>query len=459
GDVNANLVTVKIGDGGHVDVVGFVACDMIVDVLGYYEPVTGAVRAGRFIGLGSAKRAIDTRASSALLGANSFTTVDVTQYVPADASSVVLNLTTTSSVGPNFFTAEPYSVTTKPTTSSLNVTRAGEIRAVGVIVPVSTVGGKRRIKVYALHPAEIIVDITGYFTSESSPPSTDGLFVPVTPVRLTDTRDPGKIGRLWPGWVTEATLPASAAEASAVVLNVTGVLSRGAGYLTVAAARQPLPRTSNVNFSAPFQTVPNHVITPVTVTHGVQIFSSHGAHVIADMAGYFTGTPKIPQLAEHVNPPPPAAPPQWVLTIPKLGLFSTVRSGDPNHITDSGYSWHWDGTGFMGEADRHVALFAHRTESGAPYRYLDRLVNGDELLVQTGDGRLYTYRVVRRDLTNAANANILAATQFHPGATLSLIACTVGHDRSKSRWPDIWAPTSLKYRIVVTGELVGWREV
>jgi hypothetical protein len=66
--------------------------------------------------------------------------------------------------------------------------------------------------------------------------------------------------------------------------------------------------------------------------------------------------------------------------------------------------------------------------------------------------------MVRRDLTDANNANILAATRFHAGTTLSLIACTVGYDRSKSRWPDMWAPTSLKYRIVVTGELVSWRE-
>ncbi len=373
----------------------------------------------------------------------------------------MINLTATETTGPSFFTALPFdaSETTDPSTSSLNVTRPGDTRAAGVIVPVPTIDGKRRIKVFTLFPAKILVDVTGYYTSETSPLSQNGLFVPVTPLRLLDTRLPGTIGKLWPNWVVEVNAPPSiASSASALVVNVTGVDSRGPGFLTVTGARQPITTTSNLNFSAPGQIVPNHVITPITATHGMQVFTTHGAHVLVDMAGYFTGSPKVPQLSQYVNPPPPPAPPDWILRIPRLGVTSTVRAGDPKAITDGGLSWHWSGTGYMGQDGAHVSLFAHRTEAGAPYRHLDQLQNGDILTVTTGDRREYTYRMVRRDLTDANNSNILAATRFHPGTTLSLIACTVGYDRSKSRWPDIWAPTSLKYRIIVTGELVSWRE-
>ncbi len=459
GEQNANLVTVKIGAGGSVDVYGLRACFMIVDVLGYYEPVSGAVRGGRFVGLPNARRAIDTR--PALAGTRSFTAVDLTSYVPADASSVVINLTATETTGPSFFTALPFDApASEPLTSSLNVSRPGDTRAAGVIVPVPTIGGRRRIKIFTLHPAKIIVDVVGYYTSDSSAASEDGLFVPVDPVRLIDTRVPGgEVGKLWPAWVVEVRPPASvASRASAVVANVTGVESRGAGFLTVTGARQPVTLTSNVNFSAPHQVVPNHVITPVTATYGLQVYSSHGAHVIVDMAGYFTGSPKIPQRAKYVNPAPPAAPPAWTLRVPRLGLTSTVLDGNPIAITDAGHSWHWSGTGDMGQENAHVATFAHRTEAGAPYRNLHLLQNGDIMTVTTSDRREYTYRVVRRDLTDAANANILSAVRFHPGTTLSLVACTVGHDRSKSAWPDIWAPTSLEYRIVVTAEFVSWRE-
>ena len=312
-----------------------------------------------------------------------------------------------------------------------------------------------------MHPAKIIVDATGYFTGETSPSSQVGLFVPVTPQRLIDTRVPGgEVGKLWPSWVVEVRPPPTvAAGASAIVANVTGVESRGPGFLTVTAARQPITLTSNVNFSAPQQVVPNHVISPLTATHGLQVYSSHGSHVIVDMAAYFTGTPKNPTKSKYINPAPPAAPPTWTLRVPRIGLTSTVLTGEPNRVTDSGRSWHWAGTGFMGEDNAHVATFAHRTDAGGPYRNLNWLQIGDTMTVTTGDNREYTYRVVRRDLTNSVNGNILAATRYHPGTTLSLVACTVGHDRTKSRWPDIWAPTSLRYRIVVTAEFVSWREL
>jgi LPXTG-site transpeptidase (sortase) family protein len=325
---------------------------------------------------------------------------------------------------------------------------------------VSTIGGRREIKVYSLRAAKLIVDVTGYYTSDVSLASQDGLFVPVDPVRLLDTRDPGQIGKLWPNWVVEAVLPpAAAANAAAAVVNVTGVETRGPGYLTVSAARQPIPGTSNVNWTDANQVVPNHVIMPVTDRYGISVFSSHGAHVLVDLAGYFTGRPLSPTVQAYVNPPPPAAPPPWVLTVPRLGLTSSVREGDPRVITDAGHSWHWTGTGFMGQEGAHVAIFAHRTEAGAPLRHLDQMQNGDLFAVTTGDAREYTYRVVRRDLTDSQNQNILNAVRAHPGTTLSLVACTVGYDSSKPGYPDPWAATSLKYRIIVTAELVSWRQV
>lgn len=468
GEVTANLATVKIGSGGAIDVLSLAPCFMIVDVLGYYEPVSGATKPGRFISLPAALRAIDTRElpgrfPGGYVGQRSYTTVDLPKGVPADASSVVVNLTATECTGPGFFSAVPgdFDEGKAPSTSSLNVSFAGQTRAAGVIVPVVSVGGKRRIKVYTQSVAKLIVDVVGYFTSDASPLSTTGLFVPVEPQRLMDTREPNNgDGKLWPRWAVEIKLPkAVAANASAVIVNVTGVESRSGGYLTVTGARQPITFTSNLNFTGPWEVVPNHVITPATSVYGIQVFSSHGCHVVADLAGYFTGTPKIPRVAKYVNPAPPAAPPEWILHVPRMGLWSRVLAGDPRVVTDSGHSWHWSGTGYMGQTGSHVSMFAHRTEAGAPYYALDKMQIGDEFTIRTLDNREYLFRMVRRDLTDAQNANILAATRFHPGTTLSLVACTVGFDSSKSRYPDAWAPTSLKYRIIVTGELVSWREL
>jgi hypothetical protein len=337
-----------------------------------------------------------------------------------------------------------------PKTSSLNVNRANETRAVAVIAPVTTVNGRRAVKVFALNPSHLIVDVSGYFTSPSTAfAQSRGLFVPVDPERILDTRDPGQIGRLWPGWHVEGLVPGAAAtQASSIAVNVTGVDSRNPGFLTIYPARSPFPGTSNVNFGSPHMVVPNHAISSITATHGYEVFSSGGAHVLVDYLGYYLGDPALPKIAKPVNPPPPPAPPDWILTVPRIGLNSLVQAGDPEAITDSGRSWHWTGTGYMGQ-EAHVGIFAHRTEHGGPFRNLNLLSGGDQIFINTGDGREYLYEVVRRDLTDNQTDNLLDATRFQPGTTLSLIAC--------SR-PDFSA-TSLSFRIVVTAVLVSWREV
>src|SRR5690606_21352348 len=61
GELNANLVFVKVGAAHSVDIYQFAPCETIVDVLGYFTPVSSATKRGRFVGLGNAWRALDTR--------------------------------------------------------------------------------------------------------------------------------------------------------------------------------------------------------------------------------------------------------------------------------------------------------------------------------------------------------------------------------------------------------------
>lgn len=446
GQATANLTQVKLGNGGSVDMFSKAPCEMILDVIGYYKPVAGPVRAGRFIGLDSAQRAVDTRNTVGYVGAGQTLVVDLTAFVPAEVSSAVINLTATECVGPSFFTVYPYTTTDLPFVSSLNVNQPGETRAAAVIAPVTGVGGQRFIKVFAQQPAKLIVDVTGYFTSTTSAQSEVGLFVPIDPVRILDTRDPGAGGKLWPGWTVEGLVPGDASLiGAAAVVNLTGVEARGPGFLTMSAARQPLPSTSNLNFTNPGDVVPNQVITPITQGFGFQVYSHSGAHVVVDYTGYYTGTALIARVAKPTNPPPPPIGPTWILRVPTIGLTSQVRAGDSNAVSNAGYSWHWTGTGYMGQ-DAHVAAFAHRTTHGGPYRNIHLLGAGDQFTVSTSDGRTYTYEVVRRDLTDSNTQHILDATRFQDGTTFSLIACTLPN----------FQPTSTAWRIVVTGRLLGW---
>src|SRR5690606_20795872 len=104
-----------------------------------------------------AARAVDTRLTVGAVDGGDSLEVDVTKWVPAAATSVVINLTATECSGPGYFTAYPYTATKVPTASSLNVNTAGETRAAAVIVPVSDLtDDTRRIKVYARRAAQLI---------------------------------------------------------------------------------------------------------------------------------------------------------------------------------------------------------------------------------------------------------------------------------------------------------------
>ena len=448
-EVAANLVTVQLGADGAVDLDAFDVCDLVVDLAGVYVPaVGGQARGGRFVALPTAQRVIDTR-QSAVLQPGQSVVVDVTSVVPADASSVVINLTTTGTLAWGFFTCYPLDAAAPSETSNLNVNGPGQTRAAAAVVKVTTVGGVRGFKVWSYGGGHVIVDVAGYYTGDLSPQSSTGLFVPMPPQRILDTRKPGTIGRLWPGWMVETAIPDPArTDAQAVVANVTAVDARGAGFFTVLAARTPMQVVSNLNVVAEHDIVPNHVVSRIS-TAGLAVYSQTGAHVLVDMSGYFTGSPTAPTEAPYVNPPPPPIGPPWRLDVPKLGLSSWVYdSPNPNPIVNAGHSWHWTGTGVMGEF-AHVSLFAHRTTHGGLYRYINLLEPGDEMFIDTMDNRRYRYRMSRRDLSNSLTSNILFATRQFENTTLSLIACTRPN----------FQPTSTAFRIIVTGELVDWVEL
>ena len=72
----------------------------------------------------------------------------------------------------------------------------------------------------------------------------------------------------------------------AVVLNMTVVNARAAGFATVYPCGQPRPTASNLNFVAG-QTIPNVVIAKPGVGGKVCVFSDSTVDVLADVAGFF----------------------------------------------------------------------------------------------------------------------------------------------------------------------------
>ena len=109
---------------------------------------------------------------------------------------MVLNLTVTETTGAGFWQVVPTNgATALGASSNLNVTRAGQTLSNQVIVPL---GADGTVTVFAQRGGHVIVDIAGVMTGASSSRSAIGLFVPITPGRLVDTRDAGNTSRVGP---------------------------------------------------------------------------------------------------------------------------------------------------------------------------------------------------------------------------------------------------------------------
>ncbi|MBT2402641.1 class E sortase [Streptomyces sp. ISL-87] len=145
----------------------------------------------------------------------------------------------------------------------------------------------------------------------------------------------------------------------------------------------------------------------------------------------------------------PAAAAYAVLRIPRLGLVVPVAQGvDKRSVLDKGYAGHYPGTGQPG-AQGNFALAGHRNTHGEPFRYINRLRAGDELIVDVR-GRRYTYTVGKTlGETSERDTGVIAPVPrssvkpgegySEPGAYITLTTCTPEY--------------TSKYRLVVWGTL------
>ncbi|MEU6169708.1 class E sortase [Streptomyces tanashiensis] len=148
--------------------------------------------------------------------------------------------------------------------------------------------------------------------------------------------------------------------------------------------------------------------------------------------------------------PAPASSAFAVLRIPRLGLTVPVAEGvSKRSVLDKGYAGHYPGTAGPGSVG-NFALAGHRNTHGEPFRYINRLRDGDEILVRTR-ARTYRYRV---DLvlpsTSPRDVGVIRGVPRSlvkpsygysaPGAYLTLTTCT----------PEF----SSAYRLVVWAKLV-----
>jgi hypothetical protein len=283
-----NLVTVKLGANGKVNVFNpSGASHVIADVVGYYTATS--TPGGRFTAV-TPGRVLDTRNGTgrgglaAPVGPNSSIDVLVTGLagVPASGvSAVALNVTVDQPTATGYLTVWPTG-SPQPLASSHNFTPGATVANL-VLAKVGTGG---RVSIY--NPAgttHVVADVVGYFSSQG------GLFVPVTPARVVDTRDGrgGWLGPLGPG--TTLTAPIAGVGgvpggASAAVVNVTSADSSWRSYVTVWPAGENRPEASTLN-PRPGVAVPNAAYAKLGADGQLSIYNDGGStHMIVDVFGY-----------------------------------------------------------------------------------------------------------------------------------------------------------------------------
>ncbi|RFU42136.1 class E sortase [Actinomadura logoneensis] len=88
---------------------------------------------------------------------------------------------------------------------------------------------------------------------------------------------------------------------------------------------------------------------------------------------------------------------------------------------------HYPGTQLPGEVGNFV-VSGHRTTYSAPFNRIGRLTRGDEIDIDTRDGK-YVYRITDKRVVDPTDVEVTAPVPFHPGArpTKRMITLTTCH--------------------------------
>jgi hypothetical protein len=215
-----------------------------------------------------------------------------TAGVPATgASAVVLNVTATDPTSASYVTVFPEG-NPLPLASNLNF---GPGQTVANLVEVQ-LGSNGAVSFFnQLGDVQLVADLEGYVATTAQ--GSAGLFTPVTPYRLLDTRiglgaPPGPVS---PGATVRVLVTGvggiPATGVGAVAFNLTATDATGPSYITAYPDSQPRPLASNLNFVND-ETIANRVIVPV-VNGYVDLFndfSGSDTQLVLDVNGYFSSS-------------------------------------------------------------------------------------------------------------------------------------------------------------------------
>jgi hypothetical protein len=287
GQIIPNLVTVKVGAGGKVDLATAVGSTHVVaDLVGYYDDGTGS--GDRFNPM-TPRRQWDSRVFAGPL--RSVAPVDLHLQgpnvigVPESATAVVANITVTGATAETFVTVSP-SGEAPPNVSNLNSQRNQTIANLAVV----KIGSNGSIRIAnAVGDIHVIVDIVGWFD-----PTVGSKLHVMAPNRILDTRFAnGLAGKQGPAQTRALAVAGRALTdvpygATGLVANVTVADATAESFVAVYPGQVARPNPySTVNFGIN-QVIPNHTMVGIAPDGTVNLYNHLGeTHLVADAVGWF----------------------------------------------------------------------------------------------------------------------------------------------------------------------------
>ena len=247
--------------------------------------------------------------------------------IAANASAVVLNLTSVNVNADGWIRAYPCGTTPTGLTSNLNP-GADRIVANLALVPLDSTGSVC-FQTYA--DSDLVVDLQGWYPAGSD-------YRAVQPVRIADTRIgqgiPTHLAPMTPVELTVAGANGVAADASAVSLNLTAVSDKPGWVVAYPCGTTP-PVASNVNVW-PGHAIANAALTAVGAGGKICLESYTDTDLVIDLAGWYPAGASYhaftPVRALDTREAPPAIAPGTIRTVPITGLYGVpagANDGQP----------------------------------------------------------------------------------------------------------------------------------
>lgn len=261
-------------------------------VVGYTVPRTGPSRAGRFVPVSPA-RLLDTRPGSLVgwssgmpgVGATIPVTVAGRGGVPSSGvSAVVLQVAASSTASAGWVqVGRPTMV--RGAWHDVVASGAGQTRSSLVVASVDSSG---RVALHTGMATHLVVDVVGWYTDSSAPPSLSGLFVPVRPAVVRDERAQSSSAGMRTTWVSgRSSIPRCAS----AVLGTATVIPDLRSPLQAGPAGMAPWAWANANGDRPGVARANTVMIPTSVVDQgpalVSIGTMDRARVVFSVSGWF----------------------------------------------------------------------------------------------------------------------------------------------------------------------------